>query len=247
MPGSAACARNGLRAAKVSSRRASSAAPAGSRAIEDLCFVAYVADCFINAPPPGLSKTYDARSNPHDARRQTPESCSRPGWAGVQVTAVGVVGDDGIGRDALAVLDRERIDISGIESHGEAAATICLCFVSDEGESAIVWHIDDDVAVMPENVHAADSAIDRADAVLMTFELPVPTIRETISLFVRIWEGFRSRWHIAAVNRDSSAYQKVPYVDERWPLRRVRTVRARRATGPAKRCNSPATLGQVRR
>jgi len=52
--------------------------------------------------------------------------------------------------------------------------------VSDQGESAIVWHIDDDVAVRPETVHAAGSALDRADAVLVTFEVPVPTIGETI-------------------------------------------------------------------
>jgi ribokinase len=63
----------------------------------------------------------------------------------------------------------------------DTATTVCLCFVGDNGESAIVWHIDDEVAVLPENVRAAESAIERADAVVMTFEVPVPAMRETIS------------------------------------------------------------------
>ena len=48
-----------------------------------------------------------------------------------------------------------------------------------------MWHIDEDVAVSPAGVHAAASAFDRADAVLLTFEPPVPTIRETINMVSR--------------------------------------------------------------
>ncbi len=92
-----------------------------------------------------------------------------------------VVGDDGLGHDVLAALGRERVDVQWVEARADTATTVCLCFVGDDGESAIVWHIDDEVAVLPENVRAAESAFERADAVLMTFELPVPTMRETIS------------------------------------------------------------------
>jgi ribokinase len=62
----------------------------------------------------------------------------------------------------------------------DVTTSICLCFVSDEGDSAIVWHIDDDVAVTPETLRAAASAIECADAVLVTFEVPVLTIQEAI-------------------------------------------------------------------
>ena len=48
-----------------------------------------------------------------------------------------------------------------------------------------MWHIDEDVAVSPQSVHAAASAFDRADAVLLTFEPPVSTIRETINMASR--------------------------------------------------------------
>ena len=72
------------------------------------------------------------------------------------------------------------VEVQWVEERAGTATTVCLCFVGDDGESAIVWHIDDEVAVLPENVRAAESAIDQADAVLMTFELPVPTMRATI-------------------------------------------------------------------
>jgi ribokinase len=90
------------------------------------------------------------------------------------------VGGDGIGRDVLAALGRERVDIHWVDVRDGAATTICLCFVSDEGDSAIVWHIDDDVAVMPETVCAAAPAFERADAALITFEPPVTAVAEAI-------------------------------------------------------------------
>jgi ribokinase len=67
-----------------------------------------------------------------------------------------------------------------LELRAEVATTVCLCLVGDDGESSIVWHIEDDVAVMPETVRAASSALQRADAVLITFELPVSVIRQLI-------------------------------------------------------------------
>ena len=60
--------------------------------------------------------------------------------------------------------------------------TVCLCFVGDDGESAIIWHIDDDVAVTPDTVRAASAALQRADAVLITFELPTSAVREAIGV-----------------------------------------------------------------
>jgi ribokinase len=43
-----------------------------------------------------------------------------------------------------------------------------------------VQRIGDNVAVTPDTVRAAAAAFEEADAVLVTFELPVPVIRETI-------------------------------------------------------------------
>src|SRR5690242_9511288 len=42
---------------------------------------------------------------------------------GAQVTAVGVMGDDGFGRDALAALAREGIDVGCVELRAKVATT----------------------------------------------------------------------------------------------------------------------------
>ncbi len=154
--------------------------------MEELRFVvvgAYVADCFVNAPHlPVWGHEYKARSIRTSPAGKALNQAVALARLGAHVMAVGAVGGDGLSRDVLAALTRERIDVSWVESREGVATTVCLCFVSAEGDSAIVWHIDDDVAVMPETVRAAASAIEHADAVLLTFELPVPTIRETINV-----------------------------------------------------------------
>jgi ribokinase len=156
------------------------------RPIEELRFVvvgAYVVDCFVRAPRlPAWGKEYEARSIRTSPGGKALNQAVALARLGAQVTAVGAVGDDGLGRDVLATLTREGIDVDCVESRAKVATTVCLCFVGDDGESSIVWHIDDEVAVAPRNVHTAAAAIERADALLMTFELPVSTIHETIGV-----------------------------------------------------------------
>lgn len=160
--------------------------PTARRPIEKLRLVvvgAYVADCFVNTPRlPAWGQECEARSIRTSPGGKALNQAVALARLGAQVTAVGAVGDDGLGRDVLGALARERIDIGRVESRKGVATTICVCFVSDEGDATAVWHIDDDIAVAPENVRAAAPAVERADAVLMTFELPVPTIRETINV-----------------------------------------------------------------
>lgn len=160
--------------------------PVWRRPIEELRFVvigAYVADCFIRTPRlPAWGQTYEARSirtTPGGKALNLAVALAR---LGAQVTAVGVVGDDGPGRDVLDALEREGVDADSIEVRDGVATTICLCFVSDDGESSIMWHIDDDVAITPGTIRSASDAFEGADAVLLTFEAPVPVLRESISL-----------------------------------------------------------------
>jgi len=141
-----------------------------------------VADCFVNTVRlPAWGHEYEARSIRTTPGGKALNQAVALARLGVQVAAVGAVGDDGVGRDVLGALRRERVDVSWMDVRDDAATTICLCFVSDHGDSAIMWHIDDDVAVRPENVRSAVPAIERADAVLVTFEIPVAAICEAIS------------------------------------------------------------------
>lgn len=80
----------------------------------------------------------------------------------------------------VAALKRERVDVTWVEARDGVATTICLCFVGDGGESAIMWHIDEDVAVTTGNIDAAASVFGGADAALITFEMPVPVVSAAI-------------------------------------------------------------------
>jgi ribokinase len=155
------------------------------RPIVDLRFAvvgAYVADCFVNTPRlPVWGHEHEARSIRTSPGGKALNQAVALARLGAQVAAVGAVGDEGLGRDVLAALRRERVDVSWMDVREDATTSICLCFVSDHGDSAIMWHIDDEVAVLPQTVHGAASAIECADAVLVTFEIPVPAIREAIS------------------------------------------------------------------
>jgi ribokinase len=158
--------------------------PLAPRSFEDLRFVvvgAYVADCFANtAHLPAWGQEYEARSIRTSPGGKALNQAVALARLGAQVAAVGVVGGDGIGRDVLTTLARERVDISWVEARADVATSICLCFVSDEGDSAIMWHIDEDAAVTPETVRAAAPAFEGADGVLVTFEMPVATIGTAI-------------------------------------------------------------------
>ncbi len=154
------------------------------RPIEAMRFVvvgAYVADCFVSTPRlPAWGDVYQAQSIRTSAGGKALNQAVALARLGAQVTAVGVVGSDGLGRDVLATLAREAIDTSGMQTRENAPTSICLCFV-DQGQTSFVGHVADEVAVAPDDLRAAGTAIQQADAVLLTFELPVPTIRETIS------------------------------------------------------------------
>jgi ribokinase len=159
--------------------------PDPRRAIEDLRFVvvgAYVTDCFIRAPRmPVWGEEYEARSVRTLPGGKALNQAVALARIGARVTAVGVVGDDGVGRDILAALTGEGVDVSGVQSRAGVSSALCVCFVGDNGENSNVWHIDDDVAVRPDTVRAAAAAIQQADAVLITFEAPAESVREAIN------------------------------------------------------------------
>src|SRR6266567_2566850 len=100
--------------------RSAARLPVAWRPIEELRFVvvgAYVADCFVNtAHLPAWGHEYEARSIRTSPGGKALNQTVALARLGAQVTAVGAVGDDGLGRDVLAALARERIDVNWIES-----------------------------------------------------------------------------------------------------------------------------------
>lgn len=160
-----------------------------SHRIRDLRFVvlgAYVADCFVSTSRlPAWGVEYEAdsvRTSPGGKALNQAIALAR---LGAHVTAIGTVGNDGLGRDILSTLTREGIEVERMHTRENAPTSVCVCFVGPKGETSFVWHIADDVAVTPDAVRAAEAAIERADAVLITFELPPATIGEAIALASR--------------------------------------------------------------
>src|SRR5260370_32824961 len=126
-------------------RQSAAPSPTPRRQIEELRFVvvgAYVVDCFVRTPRlPVWGQEYEARSIRTSPGGKALNQAVPLAPLGAQVTAVGAVGDDGLGRDVLTALARERIDVRWVESREDVAATVCLCFVTDEGDYAIFLHI----------------------------------------------------------------------------------------------------------
>jgi ribokinase len=186
---------------------------AARRAIKDLRFVVvggYVADCFVVTPRlPAWGDNYQARSVRTSPGGKALNQAVALARLGAQVTAVGSVGEDPFGRDILAALTGEGIEVSFVRTHENAASAICVCFVGDDGQTSFVWHIDDDVAVTAHEVGTAEAAIRSADAVLVTFELPVSAIRETIEVASR--HGVRVFVQPAPPLADAAAAASLPW------------------------------------
>ena len=144
---------------------------------------AYVADCLVTAPRlPQWGEVYEARSIRTSPGGKGLNQAVALARLGAHVCAVGAVGDDGLGRDIVSALTREGIETEFVVTREKAATSICICFAGDTGRTSFAWHIDEDVTVTPENVRGAEPALRQADAVLITFETPVSTIREAITL-----------------------------------------------------------------
>jgi ribokinase len=157
-----------------------------SRNIEELRFAvvgAYVADCLIS-----LSRlpVWDEECEAHSIRTAPGGKALNQAVAlarlGTQVVAIGAVGDDGLGRDVLTALTSSGIDVSNIQVRERAATSVCVCFVGNDGQTSFVWHIDESVAVTKDTVRRAEGDMSRCDAALITFELPLSAINETIRL-----------------------------------------------------------------
>jgi ribokinase len=160
-----------------------------SRDLGEMRFVvvgAYVADCLVTAPRlPQWGEVYQARSIRTSPGGKGLNQAVALARLGAHVCAVGVVGDDGLGRDIVSALAREGIETGFLVTREKAATSICICFAGDNGQTSFAWHIGEDVAVTPDIVRGAEPALRQADAVLITFEAPISAIREAITLTSR--------------------------------------------------------------
>ncbi len=117
--------------------------------------------------------------------------------AGAAVRMVGAVGKDGFAAEALALLERGGVDLTGVgETHASTGTALIL--VGGDGENMIAVVAGANAAVLPGDVSKA--APGAGDVVLMQQEIPLETIRAGL-------EAARAAGAVSVLNT-------APYSDE---------------------------------
>jgi ribokinase len=96
--------------------------------------------------------------------------------AGAEVVFVTAVGDDQFGRDAVALYDREGIDVSHVKVCEGIASGVALIFVDDRGENVIGVAPGANHRLTPEDIDRLPETVFRTDDVLLvSLEVPLET------------------------------------------------------------------------
>jgi ribokinase len=96
--------------------------------------------------------------------------------AGAEVAFVTAVGDDAMGREALALYRREGIDVEHARVVAEAPSGVALIYVADDGENMIGVAPGANLRLTPEDVDRLPDSLFRADdALLVSLEIPLAT------------------------------------------------------------------------
>ncbi|WP_024303633.1 ribokinase [Pseudogulbenkiania sp. MAI-1] len=103
---------------------------------------------------------------------------------GAEVMLVGRVGDDGFGRELLAGLRQEGVDMRHVAVTPGVASGVATITVSG-GENAIVVVPGANHALSPEDVRRAETDIAAADVLLTQLEIPLETVAEVARLAER--------------------------------------------------------------
>lgn len=102
--------------------------------------------------------------------------------AGGDVTFIGCVGDDSMGKEALEGLANEGIDISQVKISKEHASGIALINVSESGENSITVASGANGQLFPEDLEKLEAHIKAAGIILLQHEIPFETVAAVIEV-----------------------------------------------------------------
>lgn len=103
---------------------------------------------------------------------------------GAQVAMIGCVGADAFGRELLAQLQGEGIDVRHVRVDKAAATGVAAITVS-QAENSIVVVPGANHALSPDDVQAAEQAFQEADVVITQLEIPLETVEAVAILAER--------------------------------------------------------------
>ncbi len=96
--------------------------------------------------------------------------------AGAEVAFVTAVGDDPLGREALAHYQREGIDVGCVKVVAGVPSGVAMIYVDDQGENMIGVAPGANLHLTPEDVDRLPDSLFRADDVLLaSLEIPIET------------------------------------------------------------------------
>ena len=101
---------------------------------------------------------------------------------GADVTFVSRLGQDSFGEMALNACKAEQINTNFISFDKAKASGVALIMVDQNGENVIAVASGANNTLMPDDVVAAESAIQEADCVLLQLEIPLETVKTAVSL-----------------------------------------------------------------
>jgi len=92
---------------------------------------------------------------------------------GAAVSFVGAMGNDGHGQKIRAVLEAERLDLSGLVVRTDEATGLGLITVAEGGENTIVVSSNANATLTVAEIEAARESISGADVLLLQLEIPL--------------------------------------------------------------------------
>lgn len=99
-------------------------------------------------------------------------ACAR---SGALTAIIGAVGRDDFGRQRLADLQREGVDVASVAIDASSASGVALIAVEESGQNRILYVPGATLSVTPEQAVSAYERV-RPVVVLTTLELPLPTL-----------------------------------------------------------------------
>ncbi|NIH16899.1 ribokinase [Morganella morganii] len=98
------------------------------------------------------------------------------GRSGADITFIACVGDDAIGAEILAQLQRDHIHTAAISVVPEVATGVAMIFVNEDGENVIGISAGANAALTPEHFAPYKGIVEQSDALLMQLESPLETV-----------------------------------------------------------------------
>ncbi len=98
------------------------------------------------------------------------------GRSGADITFIACVGDDAIGAEILAQLQRDRIHTAAVSVVPEATTGVAMIFVNEYGENVIGISAGANAALTPEHFAPYKGLVEQSDALLMQLESPLETV-----------------------------------------------------------------------